>query len=280
MIGATPDLEGVATVARRYPHTRFALISASVHDANFPANVTGITFDDREVGYLAGFLAALEGGRVPRVSAVAGQPTPAVRRIAAGARRARANVGVRVTYTDTFVDQRACERAANAQVDAGSKVVFDVAGPCGFGALQAVGIRGVWGIGVDTDLSSLGPQILASSVKRIDSGVRLATELYAAHRLPGGRDVLLDVGNDGVALVGMSDRVQPGGPHRGRAPRRRAADARSETLVNTGASCPARGRVIPLSPESAQPAQHAAEPRGRGRRSTGSRALRGRRRSP
>ncbi len=55
----------------------------------------------------------------------------------------------------------------------------------------------------------LGPQILASSVKRIDSGVRLAMELYAAHRLPGGRDVLLDVGNDGVALVGVSDRVSP-----------------------------------------------------------------------
>lgn len=112
MIGATSNLEDVAAVARRYPTTRFALISASVHDANFPANVTGITFDDREVGYLAGFLAALERGRVPRVSAVAGQPTPAVRRIVsgfeAGARRPRANVGVRVTYTDTFVDQRAC----------------------------------------------------------------------------------------------------------------------------------------------------------------------------
>jgi basic membrane protein A len=108
------------------------------------------------------------------------------------------------------VHEVACERAANRQIDHGSTVVFDIAGNCGFGALQAADARGVWGIGVDSDLSALGPYILASAVKRFDSAVRIAMELYAAGRLPGGRDVHLNVGNDGVALVrGTSDRVSP-----------------------------------------------------------------------
>src|SRR5204863_4815358 len=125
----------------------------------------------------------------------------------AGARRARSGVAVTVGYSGSFDDQSRCERLANAQIDAGSTVVFDVAGTCGFGALQAAGIRGGWGIGVDADMSSLGPHILASSIKRADSAVLIAMELYAAHKLPAGRDVLLNLGNDGVGLVGINDRV-------------------------------------------------------------------------
>jgi len=213
LIGATPDFGDVAAVARRYPNTRFALIAGSVHDFRFPPNVAGIPFDDHEVGYLAGYLAALEAGPAAHISAVGGAPLPTVRHIAAGyragAERARPGTVVRITYTDSFVNEALCERAADRQIDAGSTVVFDIAGDCGFGALQAADTRGVWGIGVDSDLSSLGPHILASSIKRIDSAVRIAMQLYVAHRLPRGRDVLLNVGNDGVALVGMNDRVSP-----------------------------------------------------------------------
>src|SRR5205823_3579856 len=101
IVGATTDLSAVAKVAKRYPKTRFALLSASINDADFPhANVTGIVFDDGEVGYLAGYLGALESGRAGRISAVAGIPTPSVKRIVAGfragARRARPGVAVTV----------------------------------------------------------------------------------------------------------------------------------------------------------------------------------------
>jgi DNA-binding SARP family transcriptional activator len=212
IIGATTDLDLVAKVVRTYPGTRFALPGVSIHDADFrPSNVTGIVFDDHEVGYLAGYLAALESGPTGRISAVGGIPVPTVRRIMAGFRdgalRARPSEDVLIDYAGSFVDQPACERVANDQIDAGSKVVFDVAGECGFGAIQTAGIRGVWAIGVDSDLSSLGPQVLASSIKRGDSAVRIAMELYAEHKLPAGRDVELNLGNDGVGLVGLSDQI-------------------------------------------------------------------------
>jgi len=86
-------------------------------------------------------------------------------------------------------------------------VVFDVAGDCGFGALQAAGIRGVRGIGVDDDLSYLGPHILASAVKRGDRAVELAVRLFLSGTLPGGRDVHLGLGSGSIGLVGISGRV-------------------------------------------------------------------------
>ena len=39
------------------------------------------------------------------------------------------------------------------QIAAGSKVVFQVAGGCGLGAISAAKDRDVWGVGVDADQS-------------------------------------------------------------------------------------------------------------------------------
>ena len=87
--------------------------------------------------------------------------------------------------------------------------MFDIAGVCGFGALDAAGVRGVSGVGIDTDLSSMGAQVIASVVKRFDSGVEYAIADYAHHRLTTGRDITLDIGNDAVSLVGISPQVAP-----------------------------------------------------------------------
>jgi basic membrane protein A and related proteins len=112
-----------------------------------------------------------------------------------------------VRYSGTFLGRAACETQANREIDAGSRVVFDVAGTCGLGALDAANLRGVWGVGIDTDLSSLTPAILASAVKRFDNAVELAVQLYLQHRLPRKADVQLNAANDGVELVGLSPRV-------------------------------------------------------------------------
>jgi basic membrane protein A and related proteins len=49
--------------------------------------------------------------------------------------------------------------------------VFQVAGSCGLGALSAAQEKGVWGIGVDADQSSLGSYILTSAIKKVDVAV-------------------------------------------------------------------------------------------------------------
>ena len=216
VVDATPNLEALSRLTQRFPKTRF-LVPDSVSDKNASfagqQNVTGVKFADREDGYLGGYLAGLLTHGDEAVSAVGGIPTQAVRDLiagfTAGARHARPGVRVLVNYAGTFVSQNRCEAAANRQIGRGSAVVFDVAGSCGFGALQAAGIRGVWGLGVDSDLSYLGPQILGSVVKRIDRATKLAVTLFASGQLPGGQDLRLDLASDSIGLVGINDRVPP-----------------------------------------------------------------------
>jgi DNA-binding SARP family transcriptional activator/basic membrane lipoprotein Med (substrate-binding protein (PBP1-ABC) superfamily) len=214
IVEAIPQLEALSRLTRRFPNTRF-FVPDSVHDpyASFGGqeNVTGVNFNDHENGYLGGYLAGLMTHGSEAVSAVGGFPTQSVRNLIAGfkagARRARPGVRVLVDYANTFTEQARCERAANSQISRGSAVVFDVAGTCGFGALAAAGIRGKWGLGVDSDLSYVNSQVLASVVKHLDRATQLAVTLFASHRLPAGRDLPLDLSSGSIGLVGLNKRV-------------------------------------------------------------------------
>jgi DNA-binding SARP family transcriptional activator/basic membrane lipoprotein Med (substrate-binding protein (PBP1-ABC) superfamily) len=213
VVGATPRLATVAASARRHPRTRFLLEEPTSGDPLFAGarNVTGLDFDNRQLGYMAGYLAALAAAPRRTVSAVAGDRTPSVDALVdgfrAGAVAARPGERVLVDYTRTFVDQQRCEQAADRQIAQGSSVVFDVAGECGFGALQAAATNGVWGIGVDSDLSYLGPHILASAVKHSDRAILNAVDLFSQGRLPAGGDIHLGLASDSIGLVGINDRV-------------------------------------------------------------------------
>ena len=216
ILGATPYqrvFEAIARVARRYPKTRFVVPEAITTGSPFQGlgNVTGIAFDDRQLGYLAGYLAGLMVRPHEAISAVGGKRVGSVRDLIAGyragARRAQPSVRVIVGYSRTFVETKFCESVADDQIDGGAKVVFDVAGDCGFGAMQAAQIRGVWGLGVDSDLSYLGPEILASAVKRFDRATEAVIALDVEGKLPRGGNVTLNLANDAVGLVGISNQV-------------------------------------------------------------------------
>ena len=69
-------------------------------------------------------------------------------------------------YSNDFPDQAQCKEIALDQITKGSDVVFQVAGRCGLGALDAAKEKSVWGIGVDKDQSFLGDQVMTSAIKR------------------------------------------------------------------------------------------------------------------
>ncbi len=85
--------------------------------------------------------------------------------------------------------------------------MFQVAGGCGLGALEAAGEKGVWGIGVDADQSAIGPQVLTSAVKRVESAVFLAIKAAQDGTLAGGTDNTYGLVEDGVALGAVSPDV-------------------------------------------------------------------------
>jgi basic membrane lipoprotein Med (substrate-binding protein (PBP1-ABC) superfamily)/DNA-binding SARP family transcriptional activator len=214
IVGSTPWVDAVSKVTRSFPNTRF-LVSDSVHDpaASFAGqrNVTGMNFDDRQNGYLGGYLAGLMAHGRQAVSAVGGVPLQPVRDLiagfTAGARHARPGIRVLVNYTQNFTDESLCEAAASKQINSGSAVVFDVAGLCGFGALQAAQTRGVWGLGVDDNLSYLGPRILASVVKQYANATLIGVRLFASGQLPRAQDLQFDFANQGIGLIGISNAV-------------------------------------------------------------------------
>src|SRR4051794_8799486 len=77
----------IATAAKAFPDTSFAIVD--VDQASLkgkPKNVRGLLFREQEVGYVAGYLAALEAKRFggSRISAVGGFKEPPVDRYIAG----------------------------------------------------------------------------------------------------------------------------------------------------------------------------------------------------
>jgi len=202
-------------VAPRFPRTRFALIDVSTQQIGArPANVLGLVFKDQEIGYLVGYLAGLMEHRRPGrhvVSTVGGIKIPPVDRFIAGfqagARKADPKITLLNGYSNDFADPARCKRVAAGQIARGSGVVFQVAGSCGLGALDAAREHHVWGIGVDGDQSYLGPHILTSAVKRWDLAVFETIRALGHGTLPTHGDRFLTLDHGVLALGKVSPRV-------------------------------------------------------------------------
>ena len=202
-------------VSKSFPRSRFAIIDYSVTVPPFTrnANVQGLTFATNENSYMIGCLAALmakrAGGNV--ISAVGGVAIPPVNIFIAGyragARRCVRNTVVLIGYSNDFNKQDLCKEVALNQIARGSRVVFQVAGGCGLGALDAARERGRWGIGVDRDQSALGRHILTSAVKRVDQAVFLTALAVKNGTFRGGRDRVFNLKNAGVGVGKISPRV-------------------------------------------------------------------------
>ncbi len=206
--------DAIAAAAKRFPDTNFAIVD--VDQATLkgkPANVQGLLFREQQVGYLVGYLAALEAKRAgaESISAVGGFKEPPVDRYIAGyragAEAAVPGTKVRWGYSQDWEDQAKCKELALNQIAAGSKVVFQVAGGCGLGALSAAADEKVWGIGVDADQSFLGPHVLTSALKGVDSAVFLTIKSLQDGTFAGGKNVVFGIDQDGVGLGKVSPKA-------------------------------------------------------------------------
>jgi basic membrane protein A and related proteins len=195
------------TVASRLPNANFAIVDFSAAGLkDKPKNVQGLLFKEQEAGYLAGYLAGLwaKDNDATTVSTVGGQKIPPVDHyiagFQAGAKKAYPQVETLNGYSQDFVDQGKCKEIALDQISKGSKVVFQVAGGCGLGALDAAKQEGVQGIGVDADQGYLGDHILTSALKKVDEAVFEAVKRVQEGSFKGGTDVIATVENGGVGL--------------------------------------------------------------------------------
>ena len=208
--------DAIDAVAKKFPDQNFAIVDfPNAALKSKPANVRGLVFATNENSYLIGYMAAkmaeADGNGAPVISAVGGLKIPTVdiflAGYKAGAKAANPQTKVLIDYSQDFVAQAKCKEKALDQIAKGSRVVFQVAGGCGLGALSAAADKGVWGVGVDRDQSDLGSHILTSAVKRVDTSVFDTIQAAMDGTFKGGEDATFNLANDGVALGTVSDQV-------------------------------------------------------------------------
>lgn len=208
------EATAIDTVATNFPKSNFAIVDVDqTEEPHKPPNLLGLLFKEQETGYLVGYLAGLEEKRRPGkdvIGSVGGQKQPPVDRFIAGyqagARAADPGITTLNGYSEDFADLAKCKQIALNQIEQGAGVVFQVAGGCGLGALDAAKEKGVWGIGVDADQSFLGPHILASAVKRVDTAVFDAIKLVADGKFKGG-NITFGLKDNGVGIGKISPKV-------------------------------------------------------------------------
>jgi basic membrane protein A and related proteins len=202
-------------VANKFPNTKFAIIDYSPSAMKSkPKNVEGLLFKEQEAGYLVGYLSGLyaKDNKATTISSVGGQKIPPVDHYIAGyqagAKAADPPIKTLNGYSQKFDDPAPCKEIALNQIGQGSKVVFQVAGGCGLGALDAAKEKGVQGIGVDADQSYLGPQVFTSALKKVDVAVFNAIKAVQTGQYKGGTDIINSVKSGGIGYGKLNSTAQ------------------------------------------------------------------------
>lgn len=215
------------TVAKSFPAKHFALIDAcpttgtsSDCDASVK-NVSVLYYKENEAGCLAGVAAGeiekLGKSKMPNllgsstIAAVGGMEIPPVDHYIAGyqycAKLVNPDVKVLVNYSNSFSDTAKCQDIANSDIDAHkADIIFQVAGGCGNGALQAAKAKGVYSIGVDSDQSKVNDSVITSAIKRVDVSVTDTIANFQDGKFTANPPAF-DLKHDGVGYAPFSSAV-------------------------------------------------------------------------
>jgi basic membrane protein A len=211
--------DAMDTVATKFPNTDFAIIDSDVTFMKHkPKNVRGLLFREQEAGYLVGYATGLwlklhpvDGQMIG--ASVGGQKIPPVDRYIAGFRYGVTKANPQATtlngYSQDFVDQAKCKEAALNDIANGAGVIFQVAGGCGLGALDAAKEKGVLGIGVDADQAYLGTHVMTSAQKKVDVSVfqTISARKKSGPAFRGGFNAIFDAKTNGIGYGKWSPKV-------------------------------------------------------------------------
>jgi basic membrane protein A len=214
--------QAVGRVAPKFPKVVFAIIddSVTVKALKGNKNVQGILYKEQEAGYLVGYLAGLFEKTKAKglnsknvISTVGGEAIPPVDHyiagFQAGAKAANPSVKLLNGYSGDFVATDKCHGLAQQQIGQGSDIIFQVAGNCGLGAVNAARDAGHWAVGVDADQAlSLGPKLLlASATKGVDVSVVDVIKQLVDGKFKGGTDLVLGINQGGAGIKGINSAV-------------------------------------------------------------------------
>jgi basic membrane lipoprotein Med (substrate-binding protein (PBP1-ABC) superfamily) len=198
--------DAAAKVASDYPKTVFVTTSGST----VRPNLAPIVFELEDATFLLGFAGA-RLSKTGKLGALGGVKIPSVEStftaFEAGAKRARPDAEVTISYIGGWTDTAAAREATLAQIAAGADVLIHNANEAAAGFFQAVSDSpGVWAFGSNKNQNDAAPgRVLASATLDVPRALLLvATEVkngeFQAHpmRFGLGSDVIRVEWNDGL----------------------------------------------------------------------------------
>jgi len=219
--------DATAIKAKQYPKIKFAIIDNSFFPTKGSTycddtkkdcyvdggltNVTSLMFQEDQVGYLAGVLAA-GMTKTGTVCTVSGMEIPPVVRFVVGfqngAKWMKSDVNTLNVYIPSFTDPAKGKETGISMIGQGCDVIFGVGGNTGNGGLLAAKEQGLMAIGVDVDQYNTYPEVkdalLSSAAKNVDVAVYEYLKL-----IKGGTDkagvITANLKNGGVGLAPYHD---------------------------------------------------------------------------
>src|SRR5207249_554344 len=203
--------EAVGTVSGQFPNIHFAIIDGAGTDAKGTdlkhSNVESLFFKEQDAGAMVGVVAAMleKDKKAPKntnvISAIGGVSIPPVNHYIAGykwaAQMEDPGIKVLVGYSNDFTDPAKCKSVAQSQIGAKSEILFQVAGGCGLGVLQAAGQAKVYSIGVDADQKDADASVIASALKKVDQATYTAIKNVVNNQFKSGA-LTFSISNDGA----------------------------------------------------------------------------------
>jgi basic membrane protein A len=176
----------LSEVAARFPDQRFASVDVAAEGQN----VWSATYREYEGDFVVGVLAALVT-QTHMVGFMGGGVTPVVRRIELGFAQGVKNVDSSISFISDYVgefdDPLKGRLLAETQYTLGADVIYQVAGRCGIGAIEAANEFGRWIISTGGDHSDLAPNaVLTSRIKNVGKPILDVIESIVADRFEGG----------------------------------------------------------------------------------------------
>jgi basic membrane lipoprotein Med (substrate-binding protein (PBP1-ABC) superfamily) len=168
--------DAAANVAKDYPKTVFVTTSGST----VRENVAPIVFELEDATYLLGFVGA-RLSKTGKLGALGGVQIPSVAStfsaFEAGAKRARGDAQVTISYIGGWTDSSAAREATLALVASGNDVLIHNANEAAAGFFQAVtASAGVTAFGTNKNQNGAAPGVLASATLDVPTALLLVAK--------------------------------------------------------------------------------------------------------
>jgi basic membrane protein A and related proteins len=219
--------DSTAAKAKQYPNIKFAIIDNqyfptkdsvacpdTVKDCYADGgltNVNSLMFQEDEVGFLAGVLAA-GMSKTGTICTVSGMEIPPVVRYVVGyqngAKWYKPDTKALNVYIPSFVDPAKGKETGQSMITQGCDVVFGVGGNTGNGGLLAASEKSLMAIGVDVDQYDTYPEVkgalLSSAMKNVDVAVYEYIKSVVNKTAKAGA-ATANIKNGGVGLAPFHD---------------------------------------------------------------------------